>query len=216
MIRVLLADDQALIREALTALLRSADDLEVVATAGDGPSAVEAVRRHRPDVAVVDVRMPGLDGIEVTRRVRQEAPDTAVIVLTTYDLDEHVTAAVRAGACGFFLKDGDAEELLRGIRAAAAGEAVVDGSVLRRLLGAFAATPEPDRAAADAVALLSAREREVLALMAQGLSNEEIAGRLFIGAATVKTHVGAVLAKLPARDRTQAVVIAHRAGLATG
>jgi DNA-binding NarL/FixJ family response regulator len=212
-IRVLLVDDQALIRSALHALLDAAPDLEVVAEAEDGRAAVAAADRYHPDVVVMDVRMPRLDGIAATRQIREAHPGTAVIVLTTYDLDEYVFDAVRAGAAGFLLKDGDADELVRAIRVAVGGEALVAPSSLRRLLDEFARTPRPDDDAAARVARLTQREREVLALMAAGLSNGEIAERLVLSLATVKTHVGGVLAKLPARDRTQAVVLAFVSGL---
>jgi DNA-binding NarL/FixJ family response regulator len=212
-IRVVLADDQVLIRRAIRSLLESAGDIEVVAEAGDGHEAVEAAARHRPDVVVMDVRMPRLNGIEATRRIRAEQPVAAVIVLTTFDMDQYVFQAVRAGAAGFFLKDGDAEPLLEGIRVAASGRAVMDPGALRRLLDEFAQTTEPDRDAMGAVAGLTHREREVLRVMAEGLTNDQIAERLVVSPATVKTHVGSILAKLRVRDRTQAVVLAWRGGL---
>lgn len=212
MISVVVADDQSLIRSSLRALLEDAEDIEVVAEAGDGAEAVRAVARHRPDVVVMDVRMPRVDGLEATRVIRRDHPGTAVVVLTTFDLDEYVFNAVRAGASGFLLKDGDADELVRGIRAAVSGEAVVAPPSLRVLLEEFARVPQPAAEDVDRVARLSAREREVLGLMALGLSNDEIAGRLHLSVATVKTHVGAVLTKTGARDRTQAVVAAYRAG----
>lgn len=213
-IRVVVADDQALIRTALRTLIESAADLTVVAEAGDGEAAVAAVRAHRPDVVVLDIRMPRMDGIEASRRISELDPDVAVIVLTTYDLDEYVFRAIRAGAVGFLLKDGDADELIRGIRVAAAGEALMSPLALRSLLGEFARSPQPDLVAAAAVGRLSGREREVLGHMANGWSNDDIAEAMFLSVATVKTHVGSVLAKLGVRDRTQAVVTAHRAGLA--
>lgn len=212
-IRVVVADDQALIRTALRTLIESADDLDVVAVAGDGEAAVAAVRGFRPDVVVVDIRMPRMDGIEATRRIRELDPGVAVIVLTTYDQDEYVFRAIRAGAVGFLLKDGDADELIRGIRAAAAGEALMAPQALRSLLGEFARTPQPDALAAAAVDRLSTREREVLCHMANGRANDDIARTMFLSVATVKTHVGSVLTKLGVRDRTQAVVTAYRAGL---
>jgi DNA-binding NarL/FixJ family response regulator len=212
-IRVVVADDQALIRTALRTLIESADDLDVVAVAGDGEAAVAAARAYRPDVVVVDIRMPRMDGIEATRRIRELDPGVAVIVLTTYDLDEYVFRAIRAGAVGFLLKDGDADELIRGIRAAAAGEALMAPQALRSLLGEFARTPQPDALAAAAVDRLSGREREVLCHMADGRANDDIARAMFLSVATVKTHVGSVLMKLGVRDRTQAVVTAYRAGL---
>jgi DNA-binding NarL/FixJ family response regulator len=212
-IRVLLADDQSLIRSALRALIETADDLEVVAEAADGRAAVEAARAHRPDVVVMDIRMPRLDGLEATRMIRASLPQTHVVVLTTYDLDEYVFRAIRAGASGFLLKDGDAEDLRRAIRACVQDEAVMAPASLRRLLDEFARTPRADAEAAAAVERLSDREREVLTRIAAGLSNDEIAAEMFISITTVKTHVGGVLAKLGARDRTQAAVTAYRSGL---
>ena len=214
MIRVVVADDQSLIRSAIRTLLETAPDIQVVAEAANGDAAVAAAARHRPDVVVMDIRMPVLNGIEATRRIRSSHPDVAVIVLTTFDLDQYVFQAVRAGAAGFFLKDDDAAPLLDGIRAAARGEAVMAPSALRALVDEFARTAEPDQDAAVALATLSPRETEVLRAMADGATNGEIAARLFISEATVKTHVGAVLSKLQARDRTQAVVQAWRGGLA--
>ena len=212
-VRVVLADDQALIRRAIRSLLESAGDIEVVAEAADGHEAVAEAHRHRPDVVVMDVRMPVLDGIEATRRVRTELPEVAVIVLTTFDLDQYVFRAVRAGAAGFFLKDGDADALLDGIRVAAAGQAVMDPGVLRRLLEEFATTVEPAPDVVRALDSLTDREAEVLRAMADGLNNQAVAVRLVVSEATVKTHVGSILAKLGVRDRTQAVVLAWRGGL---
>jgi DNA-binding NarL/FixJ family response regulator len=211
--RVVVADDQALIRTAIRTLLESASDIEVVAEAADGREAVSAVERHRPDVVLMDIRMPVLDGIEATRAIRALDHGVAVIVLTTYDLDQYVFQAVRAGAVGFFLKDGDAETLLDGIRLAATGQAVLAPSALRALVDEFARMPGSDADAASALSTLTPRETEVLAAMAEGATNAEIARRLFISETTVKTHVGSVLAKLDARDRTQAVVTAWRGGL---
>lgn len=213
MTRVVVVDDQALIRTALTTLIEAADDLTVVAEAGDGEAAVSAVRAHRPDVVVLDIRMPRMDGIEATRRIRELDPGVAVIVLTTYGLDEYVFQAVRCGAAGFLLKDGDADELIRGIRLAAAGESIMSPVALRALLDEFARAPQPDPSAVAALGVLSQREREVLQHMATGLSNDDIARAMFLSVATVKSHVGGVLTKLGVRDRTQAVVTAYRAGL---
>jgi DNA-binding NarL/FixJ family response regulator len=215
MIRVVLADDQALIRRAIRSLLESAGDIEVVAEASDGTEAVVAAQRHRPDVVVMDVRMPHVNGIDATRRIRGAQPEVAVIVLTTFDMDRYVFQAVRAGAAGFFLKDGDVEPLLEGIRVAASGQAVMDPGALRRLLEEFARTAEPAPEVARALAGLTERELEVLRAMAEGMTNGEIADRLVVSPATVKTHVGSILAKLGVRDRTQAVVLAWRGGLAT-
>jgi DNA-binding NarL/FixJ family response regulator len=214
-IRVLLADDQALIRGGFAALIRSADDMLVVGEAVDGADALRQARDLRPDVVLMDIRMPGIDGLEATRRIRSRVPEVAVVMLTTYDLDEHVFDAVRAGAAGFFLKDGDAEDLLRGIRAAASGDALMSPTALARLMREFATTSRRDHAAERAVAGLTDREREVLRLAALGLNNEEIARVLVLSVATVKSHVSRTLAKLGVRDRTQAVVIAYRSGLAS-
>jgi DNA-binding NarL/FixJ family response regulator len=215
-IRVLIADDQALIRSALRALLEDVEDIEVVAEAPDGDAAVTSAARHRPDVVVMDIRMPRTDGLAATRRIRAEQPGTAVIVLTTYDLDEYVFDAVRAGAAGFLLKDGDADDLVRAIRAAAGGDALVAPSPLRRLLEEFTRAPSADPVARRAVDRLTDRERQVLLQLATGRSNDEIAADMHLTVATVKTHVGSVLAKLDVRDRTQAVVLAYEAGLVGG
>jgi DNA-binding NarL/FixJ family response regulator len=214
MTRVLVVDDQPLIRSAMRALLEDVEHIEVVGEAGDGRTAIEETRRTNPDVVLMDVRMPVLDGLAATRRIREELPATQVIVLTTYDLDDYVFEAIRAGAAGFFLKDGDADDLVRGIRAVASGEALMAPSSLRRLLGEFAAAPTADPEAAAAIGRLTDREREVLRLLAAGLANAEIADRLYLGVGTVKTHVSSVLAKLGVRDRTQAVVVAYQGGLA--
>lgn len=214
MIRVVVADDQSLIRSALRALLEGAPDIEVVADAADGMAALEAVRAHLPDVVVIDIRMPRLDGLEATRRIRAEHPGISVIVLTTYDLDEYVFAAVRAGASGFLLKDGDADELIRAVRTCVDGKSLVAPTSLRRLLEEFARGPQPSPAAARAVTALTDRECDVLAEMATGRSNDEIATHMCVSVATVKTHVSSILAKLGVRDRTQAVVVAYESGLA--
>lgn len=217
MIRVVIADDQPMIRSALRALVEGASGIQVVAEAGNGSEALAVAALHLPDVVVMDVRMPVMNGLEATRRIRTELPDVQVIVLTTYDLDDYVFSAIRAGAAGFFLKDGDAEDLIRGIRAVHSGEALMSPASLRKLIAEFAATPQSDATAAAAVAALTARESEVLRLLSQGLSNADIADVLFVSVGTVKTHVSSLLAKLGVRDRTQAVVIAYQAGLgATG
>jgi DNA-binding NarL/FixJ family response regulator len=213
MIRVVVADDQSVVRLALVALVSTDEGLEVVGQAADGREAVALATRHRPDVVLMDVRMPVMDGIEATRRIRAEVPGTAVLVLTTYDLDEYVFDAIRAGASGYLLKDGDGDDLVDAIRRSAAGDAVMDPGALRRLLAEFARGPAPDAQACGLVARLSAREREVLELIARGASNDDIAAGLCIARPTVKTHVGALLTKLEVRDRTQAAVVAHRAGL---
>jgi DNA-binding NarL/FixJ family response regulator len=210
MIRVLLADDQALVRTGFRMILKAEPDLEVVGEAADGEQAVAAARRLAPDVVVMDVRMPNMDGLEATRRILA-GDGPRVLMLTTFDLDEYVYEALRAGASGFLLKDGPADQLVGAIRAVAAGDALLAPAVTRRLIEAFArqAPPAPDRALAE----LTTREREVLEQLARGLSNAEIAERFTVGEATVKTHVAHVLAKLGLRDRTQAVVFAYESGL---
>ena len=211
-IQVVLADDQGMIRSGLRALLESAPDIRVVGEAADGAAAVVLAEAHRPDVVLMDIRMPGLDGIAATRRIRGSHPDVAVIVLTTYDLDEYVLAAVRAGAVGFLLKDGDADDLIQAVRVAARGDAVVEASALRRLLATFAATP--DRARGDSrPGGLTPRELEVLALVGRGLDNTEISERLYVSETTTKTHIGNLLAKLGARNRAHLVIAAYESGL---
>ncbi len=213
MIRVVVADDQSIVRAALVALVSTDDDIEVVGKAANGQEAVALASRYQPDVVLMDVRMPVMDGIEATRRIRSEVPGAAVLVLTTYDLDEYVFNAIRAGASGYLLKDGDGDDLVDAIHRSAGGDAVMDPGALRRLLHEFARGPAPDARAAELVQRLSSREREVLGLIARGATNDDIGARLCIARPTVKTHVGALLAKLEVRDRTQAAVIAHRAGL---
>ena len=213
-IRVVLADDQALVRTGLRMILENAPDLEVVGEAGDGAEAVAVVARTDPDVVLMDVRMPDVDGVEATRRILAADPDgPRILVLTTFDLDEYVYAALRAGASGFLLKDTLAPDLLSAVRVVAAGNAVVAPTVTRRLLDRFVGTlPEPP-AGHPALDALTPREREVLGLVARGLSNAEIAGRLYLSEGTVKTHVGRILAKLGLRDRVQAAVYAYESGL---
>jgi DNA-binding NarL/FixJ family response regulator len=214
-IRVLLADDQPLVRAGLAMLLCAEPDVEVVGEAGDGVEAVELTRRLKPDVVLMDVRMPGMDGVTATRQLTAgpEPSDARVLILTTYHVDEAVYSALRAGASGFLLKDAAPQELLYAVRAVAAGEAWLDPAVARGLLDDLARRPEPATPSPAALAELTAREQEVLVLMAHGLSNAEIARRLVVGDATVKTHVGRVLMKLGLRDRTQAVVAAYQSGL---
>lgn len=213
MIRVGVVDDQALMVTGFQMILDSASDLEVVATAADGLEAVEMVGRHRPDVVLMDVRMPNLDGIEATRRI-MAAPQatTRVLILTTFDLDEYVYRALRAGAAGFLLKDTPPEQLIDGVRIVAGGDALLAPSVTRRLVEEFARNSRPP-ATLPGLDQLTDRETEVLRAMAQGLSNAEIAEALFVGETTVKTHVGRVLMKLDVRDRVQAVVAAYESGL---
>ena len=213
-IRILLVDDQELVRAGFRMVLEAQPDMAVVGEAGDGLSAVALLRSTTADVAVMDVRMPKLDGIEATRRICKAGERPRVLMLTTFDLDEYAFAALKAGASGFLLKDVPPEELLFGIRAVHSGDAVVAPSTTRRLIDRFApmfptgsAQEPPDLLA------LTGREREVLTLIAQGLSNSEIAERLYVSEATVKTHVGRVLAKLGLRDRVQAVVFAYETGL---
>jgi DNA-binding NarL/FixJ family response regulator len=212
MIRVAVAEDHALVREGLTAILDLQPDVEVVAEAEDGAQALEVVARHRPDVLLLDIQMPRLDGIEVTRRVAAR-PDarTAILILTTHDRDEYVYQALRAGAAGFLLKDVPRNQLLHGIRLAAQGEALVAPTITRRLIERFLRTPH----ATGLLTGLSERELDVLRLVGQGLSNHEIAAELVVGEATVKTHVGSIFAKCGLRDRAQAVVLAYESGLLT-
>ena len=216
-VRVLVADDQALVRAGFVALLAAQEDVDVVAEAADGEQAVELARRLRPDVVLMDIRMPGLDGLAATRRIAAspELADVRVVVLTTFELDEYVFEALRSGASGFLVKHTEPSELVRAVRAVAAGEALLSPSVTRRLIAEYAARarPAPDPSTAGALATLTDREREVLALVAQGLSNEEIAERLVLSRATARTHVSRVLAKVGARDRTQLVVLAYESGL---
>ena len=214
-VRVLLVDDEELVRTGLRLILEAEPDLTVVGTASDGASAITAVARFRPDVVLMDIRMPGLDGLEATRRILggDEPAPCKVVVLTTFDVDEHVYEALRAGASGFLLKDVPAEQLAHAIRVAAAGEALLAPSVTRRLIATFTRQTSAPVATPPQLAELTSRELEVLTLLAEGLSNAEIAARLFVAEATVKTHVARVLTKLGVRDRVQAVIAAFRAGL---
>ncbi|BDZ62171.1 transcriptional regulatory protein DegU [Demequina sediminis] len=216
MIRVALVDDQQLIRAGFRMVIDSQPDMEVVAEAGDGAAAIATLAALDPpaDVALVDVRMPGVDGIAACEALTATSP-TRVIILTTFDLDEYVVAAIRVGASGFLLKDAPPEDLLAAVRTVHAGDAVIAPSSTKRLLARVAALPDRREAAEEdeRLSALTDREREVLTLMARGLSNQEIRAELFLAEPTVKTHVGRVLAKLGARDRVQAVVIAYEAGL---
>ncbi|HJY02953.1 MAG TPA: response regulator transcription factor [Streptosporangiaceae bacterium] len=216
-IRVLVVDDEALLRTAFSSLIDAEDDLEVVGEAADGRQAVQIAARLRPDVVVMDVRMPVMDGIEATRQITagQGAGVPRVLILTTFDLDEYVFEALRAGASGFALKSRPLEELLSAIRTVAAGEALLAPSVTRRLIAHFAhRAPAPPRAA-PGLAELTEREREVLALVARGLTNAELAGTLRVSLPTAKTHVSRILTKLGARDRTQLVILAYESGIVT-
>ena len=214
MIRVLLADDQPLIRAGFRALLDAEDDLEVVGEAGDGAEAVALAAERLPDVALMDVQMPILDGIEATRRIAAE-PRLAgvhVVILTNYGFDEHIFNALRAGASGFLVKDIEPADLLHAVRVAARGDALLAPAITRRLISEYVSRP-PDRQVADAFEELTNREREVVALVARGLSNSELAARMVISPATAKTHVSRAMTKLHARDRAQLVVLAYESGL---
>jgi DNA-binding NarL/FixJ family response regulator len=215
-VKVVIADDQALVRGGFRILVDAAPGMEVLAEARNGAEAVELVRRHRPDVVLMDIRMPVMDGIEATRAITgsAELADTHVLVLTTFDLDEYVYGALRAGASGFLLKDTVPEELIAAIRTLADGDALLDPSITRRLIQEFAQRPQLGvNGGAETLDELSAREREVLVEVAGGLSNAEIGERLHISAATAKTHVSRLLMKLGAHDRAQLVMIAYESGL---
>ncbi|MFE5586485.1 response regulator [Kitasatospora sp. NPDC056531] len=213
MIRVVLADDQPLVRAALEMVITETTDVEVVGEAGDGAEAVRLAAELRPDVVVMDIRMPGTDGIEATRRVTAAGGPTKVVVLTTFDEDEHVYAALSAGASGFLVKDMALDDILAAVRVVAAGDALIAPSVTRRLIGAFAAQqPKPVRES-HRLDVITDREREILTLVGRGLSNTEIAAELVLSIATVKTYMTRLLAKLDARDRVQLVILAYEAGL---
>jgi DNA-binding NarL/FixJ family response regulator len=214
-VRVLLVDDQALMRTGFRMILEAEEGIEVVGEAADGLEAVEMTRQARPDVVLMDIRMPRLDGVEATRRLVSEhvAQPVRVLILTTFDLDEYVYAALQAGASGFLLKDAPPEELAHAIRVVARGDALIAPSITRRLLNEFARRPRRDSQTIPEPDALTGREREVLTLVARGLSNAEIAANLVVGETTVKTHVGHLLMKLGVRDRVQAVVLAYESGL---
>ncbi|MEV8516978.1 response regulator transcription factor [Dactylosporangium sp. NPDC051484] len=217
MIRVLIADDQALLRGSFRLLVDLTPDCTTVAEAGTGAETVALTAEHRPDVVLMDVRMPGMDGIEATRLICGDPATAAtrVLILTTFDMDEYVYGALRAGASGYLLKDTPPPDLLAGIRLVAAGEAMLAPSVTRRLIGEFARRPEMPQTVARRLDGVTEREREILTLVARGLSNAEIAERLRLSLATVKTHVGRLLNKLRVRDRAQLVIVAYETGLIT-
>ncbi|MGP2436020.1 response regulator [Streptomyces sp. JW3] len=213
-IRVLIADDQQMVRQGFTVLLNTQPDIEVVGQAVDGLDAVARVAELAPDVVLMDIRMPELGGIEATRRITAADPGIRVLVLTTFDLDEYVYEALHAGASGFMLKDASADQLAEAVRVVAAGDALLAPNITRRLITEFSRLRErPRTPLKERVGALTERETEVLALIAQGLSNAEIAGRLVVAEQTVKTHVGRILVKLGLRDRTQAAVFAYETGL---
>jgi DNA-binding NarL/FixJ family response regulator len=219
-IRVLLADDQALTRAGFHVLIDAADDLQVVGEATDGAQAVDLARRERADVVLMDIRMPGVDGLEATRRISadDDLAGVKVIILTTFESDEYVYQAIRAGASGFLVKDTEPADLIQAVRVVARGDALLSPSVTRRLITDLASRPErppPSDSLGRVLAGLTDREREVMGLVAEGLSNDEIAGRLFLSPLTSKTHVSRIMTKLDARDRAQLVVIAYESGLVT-
>jgi DNA-binding NarL/FixJ family response regulator len=213
LIRILIVDDQALVRAGFRMILDAQPDLEVVGEAADGSTAIDAVRTLRPDVVLMDIRMPGVDGIEATRRLTEAGVPSKIVILTTYDLDEYVFDALAAGASGFLLKHVPPEELVRGVRVAASGEALLAPSITKRLIEEFAKHRAPVRAGGADLNTLTDREQEVMRLLGRGLSNPEIARELKVGEATVKTHVAHVLDKLELRDRVQAVIFAYEIGL---
>lgn len=214
-ISVLVVDDQAMVREGFAALLDAQPDITVVGTEGDGERAVAEVARLRPDLVLMDIRMPVLDGIAATRQILHGGATHVpkILMLTTFDLDDYVYEALRSGASGFLLKDAPADELLRAVRVVAAGDALLAASVTRRLIEDVARRPAPDRARPERLNVLTPRETEVLVLIARGLSNAEIAAHLVLSEQTVKSHVGRILMKLDIRDRAQGVVLAYETGL---
>jgi DNA-binding NarL/FixJ family response regulator len=214
-IRVVLVDDQAMVRTGLRMVLAAEADIEVVGEAADGAAGVRVAAEQQPDVVLLDVRMPGMDGLEAARRILATGSPTRVVVLTTFDEDEYVTAALRAGVSGFLLKVAPPEDLVAAVRTVAAGHGLLDPAVTLRVIETYAAAPAPDPARAAALVRLTERETDVLTLVAAGLSNAEIAARLYLGEATVKTHVSRLLLKLGLRDRVQAVAFAYESGLVT-
>jgi DNA-binding NarL/FixJ family response regulator len=212
-IRVLIADDQALVRGGFRLILEAQKDMEVVAEASDGREAIVQARELGPDVVLMDIRMPELDGLEATRRLLSDGESTRVLILTTFDLDEYVYEAMKSGASGFLLKDVRPEQLADAVRVVAAGEALLAPTITRRLIEEFVSRPPPGSGVPPGLSELTERELEILKLVARGLSNTEIASALFLSEATVKTHVTHILAKLTLRDRVQAVVCAYESGL---
>lgn len=214
-IRVLLADDQALLAGTFQLLIDSVEDMEVVGIAGNGRAAVELARAAKPDVVVMDIRMPGVDGLAATQEICTDPAlrETRVLILTTFELDEYVAQALRAGASGFLGKDVGPEELLRSIRIVAAGDALLSPTATRTLIARYLARPESRISAAESLEVLTAREREVVAMVAQGLSNEEIAEKMYVSPLTVRTHVQRAMSKLGVQNRAQLVVIAFQSGL---
>jgi len=218
-VRVLIADDQQLVRAGLRMILEAQPDITVVAQAADGEEALRLVRRHRPDVVLMDIRMPGMDGLEATRRIVEQPAGSVdgaaprVVILTTFDLDEYVYAALQLGACGFLLKDVSPERLVGAVRTVMAGDALLAPAIIRRLVERYARTDAPPPAAAQALGVLTARETEVFRLVARAMSNAEVAEALVVSEATVKTHVAGILAKLGLHNRAQAVVVAYESGL---
>jgi DNA-binding NarL/FixJ family response regulator len=214
MIRVVLADDQALVRAGFRALLDAQDDIEVVGEAGNGEEAIRLATQLMPDIVLMDIRMPGVDGLSATRRIAADdrLVNIRVVILTTFGLDEYIFEAIRAGASGFLVKDTEPGELVQGVRVVAGGEALLSPSVTKQLIAEFALRAKEPQTP-DSLGELTDREREVVALVAEGLTNEEIAGRLFVSPATAKTHVSRAMGKLRARDRAQLVVIAYESGL---
>jgi DNA-binding NarL/FixJ family response regulator len=215
MIRVLLADDQSLIRAGFRILLESADDIEVVGEAADGAQAVQLAHDHRADVVLMDIRMPNVDGLEATRRIAadEDLAGVRVIILTTFESDEYVYQAIRSGASGFLVKDSEPAELIQAVRVVARGDALLSPSVTRKLITDLASRPDSHRAPGRELDGLTGREREVMTLVAAGLSNDEIASRLYVSPLTAKTHVSRIMTTLDARDRAQLVVLAYECGL---